>query len=127
MSWAPTPLLTQGDLATMQKALTLDPSLFQADTAEQRSFLKANADILSLSPQEYMTSKYLTIKGIYMSCPSFIRLLITLIFIIAVVVVVPILLITAYKAAKTKGIELASTIVLILLTIWIYRSWVRDL
>ena len=107
-------------------SIVVDPLVFQADDAEQRTFLQLHKDILSMSPQEIAYLKYMTIKGIYMAFPKFIRIIIVMVFVILFIVLVPISCLCLYKVIQTKVIEVASVTVLLLLTfgVWI---WIRDL
>lgn len=127
MSWNPAALLSDSQIKDAKKTDTVDPSLFLGKDVEQRVFLQSHKDILTLSPQESIYLKYTTIKGVFGACPGFVRILLTLIFVIIIITIVPILLSCFLKVFKTKKTELASIALLLLAVTWVWKSWVSDL
>jgi hypothetical protein len=105
----------------------IDPSIFQGRTSEESNYLQVHKDILTLSPQETLGSKYQTIKGVYISLPSIVRLMINMLAIIIVIVIVPLLVLALIRSFQDRCLELTSLAILATILIWLWRSWVQDL
>ena len=127
MSWSPTSLLTQQQIDWAKKASVVDPAVFQAPEAEQRAFLQEHKDLLTLSFQERASIRYTMWKSIFLARPYVVRVILVILAILLVAVLVPITLWCLYKVARNRTIEVVSIIILLIITWWVWRAFVRDL
>lgn len=104
-----------------------DPTLFAASTEEQQRFLLMHKDIIVLSPQEQARYKYASIKSAYLSLPQIVRFIVAVIAVILFLVIVPVLLVCAYKVFMLRKVELASIALTLLAVHYAWRLWIQDL
>ena len=105
----------------------VDPALFQADTEEQRAWLRSHKDLLTLSSQEVAFLKYLSLKGLYMSMPPIARTIVALVFLLICIIILPLIVVSLVRVYQTRPLELVSAAVLLIATILTWKLWVGTL
>ena len=125
--WNPSEYVSRQQIKSLVTLEVADPSLFMANTAEQRQFLQMHKDILVPSPQEQIKTKYVTTRQIYMALPYFVRVILALTLVIFCVCVVPVLILCLIRVCMEHTLEVLSIAVLAFVTYWVWHTFIRQL